>query len=157
MYRVVHTIGAPRGGEMKFETTVQIDAPPDIVWDTLIDVDHWPEWTDSIQQVTWLDGTTLKSGNRVRIKQPGMPSLVWEVSEFEPDASFAWKCASPGVTTLGTHMVMKTADDRSSVTFGIHQSGVLAPIVSLFTGPRTKRYVQMEADGLKKRAEAVAS
>ena len=54
------------------------------------------------------------------------------------------------ITTLGP-----TAGNRTApVTLGIHQSGPLAPIVALLAGGRTKRYVQMEADGLKTRCEA---
>jgi hypothetical protein len=43
------------------------------------------------------------------------------------------------------------------VTFGIRQSGALAPMIALLTAARTKRYVQMEADGLKRRAEDVSA
>ena len=138
---------------MHFKTTIEINAPPDRVWDALVDVETWPEWTASIREVKGLDGAVLAFGSRVRIKQPRMPSLVWEVSEFEPTTSFTWRSSSPGVTTVGSHVVTATTTNRVTVTLGIHQSGPLAPIVRLLAGARTRRYVQMEADGLKKCAE----
>jgi uncharacterized membrane protein len=137
-----------------FETTVGIAAPRDKVWGTLVDVSHWPDWTDSVRQATWLDDTGMAPGGRVRIKQPGMPALVWEVSELEPGVSFSWRSVSPGITTLGTHALQETGDARVTVTLGLHQSGALAPIIGLFTAARSRRYVQMEADGLKKSSEA---
>jgi uncharacterized protein YndB with AHSA1/START domain len=142
---------------MDFRTTVEIDAPPDIVWATLLDVDHWPEWTRSVRTVERLDGTTLESGGRVRIKQPGLPMLVWTVSEVEPGTSFTWRAASPGLTTVGTHRVEPVAGDRTAVTLGIHQSGLLSPILGRLITGRTKRYVQMEAEGLQHRAELLRS
>jgi uncharacterized membrane protein len=138
---------------MHFETTVEIHAPHDRVWATLVDVERWPEWTASMREVTPIDERPLARGSRVRIKQPRMPSMVWEVTDLDTGASFAWRSASPGVATVGTHLVEETAADTVTITFGIDQSGPMAPIVGLLTGSRTKRYIQMEAEGLKTRAE----
>jgi uncharacterized protein YndB with AHSA1/START domain len=51
-----------------FETTVRIAAPRHTVWSTLVDVSHWPDWTDSVRQATWLDDAAMAPGSRVRIK-----------------------------------------------------------------------------------------
>jgi uncharacterized protein YndB with AHSA1/START domain len=139
---------------MDFETTVEIDALPERVWATLVDVERWPEWTASMRELTHLDGQRLAPRSRVRVRQPGMPALVWEVTELEPGHSFAWRSSSPGVTTVGTHVVRPTGPNRVTVTLGVHQSGPLAALVGLLTGARTRRYVRMEADGLKQRCEA---
>jgi hypothetical protein len=42
------------------------------------------------------------------------------------------------------------------VTLSLDQQGFLAPVVSRLTGARIRRYVQMEADGLKRRSESGA-
>ena len=139
---------------MNYEMTFEIAAPPELVWATLVDVERWPEWTRSMREVTKLDGDELAAGKSVRVRQPRMPALTWEVTEFDPGKSFAWRSSSPGITTLGTHLVQSTAGNRTAVTLGIHQSGPLAPTVALLSGGRTKRYVQMEADGLKTRCES---
>jgi len=141
---------------MHFETTVEIHAPHDQVWATLVEVERWPEWTASMREVTALDGMPLARGSRVRVKQPRMPSTVWDVTDLDTGASFAWRSASPGVATVATHLVEETAKDTVTVTLGIDQSGPIAPIVGLLTGSRSKRYVQMEAEGLKQRAERTA-
>ena len=44
--------------------------------------------------------------------------------------------------------------DRVTVTLTLDQEGFLAPVVWRLTGSRSRRYVQMEADGLKRRCES---
>jgi uncharacterized membrane protein len=140
---------------MNFETTIEVNAPLDLVWSRMIDVRRWPEITASVRQVTILGDGPLAVSTRVRIKQPGMPMLTWEVTEIEPKASFTWQSRSPGVTTVGTHTVAETAHGVS-VTLGVRQSGPISAVVGLLMGNKTKRYVQMEATGLKQRSESAA-
>ena len=139
---------------MQFETTVAIDADTQDVWTALIEAQRWPEWTDSMEEVTWLDGGAPSVGSRARVKQPGMPALTWTVTEMEPGHRFDWRTSSVGVTTVGTHAVAAAGDGRSRLTLGLRQSGPLAGLIGLLTGARTRRYVQMEADGLKRAAES---
>ena len=139
---------------MQFETTVGIEATPDKVWATLADVQRWPEWTAAMAHVERLNGEVLALGARVRIKQPRMPALVWKVTELDPGQSFSWQSDSTGVTTVGSHVVKATANNRVTVTLGIHQSGALAPVIGLLTSRTTRRYLTMEAEGLKLRCEA---
>ena len=54
------------------EDSVEIAAPPQLVWDVFSDVERWSEWTDSVTSLTGLDGPALAVGKRFAIKQPGM-------------------------------------------------------------------------------------
>jgi uncharacterized protein YndB with AHSA1/START domain len=139
---------------MYFETTVEIDAGPERVWATLVDVARWPEWTASMRELTYLNGQPLAPRSRVRVRQPGLAALVWEVTELETGRSFAWRSSSPGVTTLATHVVRPTGPNRVTVTLAVHQSGPFAALIGLLIGAKARRYVRMEADGLKQRCEA---
>lgn len=142
---------------MQFETTVQIDAPVEAVWAALVDVRRWPEWTESMQDVGWLDDDSLRVGARARIKQLGTPALTWTVTELDEGRAFAWEASSPGVTTVGTHAVSAAGEHGSRLTLGLQQSGALAWLIGAFTGARTRRFVQMEADGLKRAAECASA
>jgi uncharacterized membrane protein len=139
---------------MDFEMAVVIEAPPERVWSTLADLERWPEWSDSITSVERLNGQLLTVGATVRIKQPHMAALVWEVREIETGQAFSWSNMTLGVTTLGTHRIRPLPGQRSEVGLGVRQTGALAPILGLFTSRRTRRYVQMEAAGLKRRCES---
>ncbi len=155
MYHLVQIHHRKQEPATEFETSVDINAPVDQVWATLIDVERWPEFTPSVTSVKRLDDGPMAVGAKARVKQPGFPELVWEVTGFDPRTSFTWKASSPGVRTSGTHRL--TAGARGvRVTLGIDQTGALAGIVSLFSGDRTRHHVQIEADALKRRCEAAS-
>jgi uncharacterized membrane protein len=158
MYHVVQRyVTNSSEDEMQFETTVQIQAPPEAVWTALTDVQGWPQWTDSIREVRWIDDRGMRIGARARIEQPGTPTLVWTVSEIDAGRGFTWETSSPGVTTVGTHVVRAAGEDGSTLTLGLKQSGALSGLVKALFGGRTRKYVQMEADGLKRAAESAAA
>jgi hypothetical protein len=58
------------------------------------------------------------------------------------------------VTTLASHRVTETADGQSTVKLAIKQTGPLASVAGLALGWVTRRYVDMEAEGLKKYCES---
>jgi uncharacterized protein YndB with AHSA1/START domain len=136
------------------EVCININAMPAKVWAVLTDVERWPEWAASMTHVQRLDCGAFGVGSRARIKQPTLPTMVWQVTELTPERSFAWKTTRGGVTTLADHRLTARASDGVTITLTVRQFGFLAPLVGLFTRALTRRYVQMEAQGLKRRCEA---
>jgi len=141
---------------MRFETEVEIDASRDRVRDALIDVERWPQWTESINEVT-LEGGRLVVGARARIRQPRMPLLVWVVTRLQAGKAFDWQTSSAGVTTTGIHELEPLGDDRTLLRLSVEQSGVLSGLIGVLTGSRTRRYIELEARGLKCAAEAATA
>lgn len=135
------------------ESSIEIDASPAAVWDVYADVERWSEWTASITRVVALDGAGLAVGKRFEIKQPRFPKLVWAVTEVEPGASWTWRQASPGGRTTAWHRVAAAGEGRTVVTSGVDQRGPLGVLVGLLTRRLTRRYLRMEAEGLKSRSE----
>ncbi|MGW4248115.1 SRPBCC family protein, partial [Nocardia sp. NPDC004722] len=86
-----------------FEVTSETTADPGRAWTALITVTDWPEWTASMTAVHPLDPGPLGPGSRVRISQPGLPALVWTVTDFREGVEFTWAAASAGVRTLARH------------------------------------------------------
>jgi len=139
---------------MAYETSIEIDAAPEKVWAVLTDVRRWPEWTASMQKIEPRGGDELAVGSKFRIKQPKVPAVTWEVTEFEPERSFTWTATSPGVTTVAEHRITPIGPSKVEVHLGIRRSGRLAGLVSGLSASLTRRYVAMEAEGLKQRCEA---
>ena len=100
-----------------------------------------------------LDDAPFGMGSQVRISQPKLLALIWHVAEFEPGSSFAWQSSARGVTTLASHRVAPAGDGRTTVTLGIKQSGPMAWLVGFLRGRMPERYLDMEAEGLKKYCE----
>jgi uncharacterized protein YndB with AHSA1/START domain len=139
---------------MDFEISVSIDAPLERVWSVLTDVERWPEWTASMRSVTYAYGAKVAVGSKVRIEQPKLPAMVWEVTQVEARRSFSWMAKSGGITTLAVHRVSPGPRDGIVVSLGLRQRGPLAGLVGILTARLTRQYVQMEAQGLKQRCEA---
>jgi uncharacterized protein YndB with AHSA1/START domain len=135
---------------------IDIDAPTASVWDVMSDVRRWPEWTASVSSVEALGDGALEVGARFRVRQPRLPQAVWEVTEIVPGRSFTWVNRSPGLTSTGTHAVDPDGPGASAATLRLEQIGGLAFLVRPFSR-RTRRYVAMEADGLKRRSEHLAA
>ncbi|HEU5083919.1 MAG TPA: SRPBCC family protein [Acidimicrobiales bacterium] len=139
---------------MKTETSIAIDAAAEVVWQVFTDVERWPEWTESVTRIVPLDGPAIEVGNRFEIKQPRMPKLVWQVTAVDPGRGWTWVQRSPGGTTLATHEVIAQGAQRTLVRQGIDQRGPVGTLVGALMRGTTRRYLQMEADGLKARSEA---
>lgn len=138
---------------MEFTTSATATAPKDACWAVLTDVADWPNWTASITSVTPVDDADLAVGRRYRLEQPGMPALTWTVTTLDDGTAFDWEARSPGVHTVGWHRL--TADGEGTrIDVGVRQTGPLAWLVGLLTGGKTRRFIAMEAAGLKAAGES---
>lgn len=135
------------------ECAAEIDAPAAAVWDVFSDVERWPEWTASVTRITALDAREVLVGNRFEIKQPRMPKLVWEVTEVTPGASWTWVQRSPGGLTVARHDVIPVGDHRTRIHQTLEQRGPVGALVGLLMRSMTRRYLDLEAEGLKARCE----
>ena len=132
--------------------TIDIDAPPARVWTVLSDVEAWPRWTASMTRVERLEPRPLGIGSKVRVKQPRLAAGVFEVIAWEPGRSFDWITRTPAVTGFARHVIEPTARG-CRVTLSVTFSGPLAGVVVWIYGGLTRRYIRMEAEGLKRVAE----
>jgi uncharacterized membrane protein len=138
------------------EDSVEIAAPSQLVWDVFTDVEHWPEWTSSVTSLVGLDGSGLAVGRRFAIKQPGMQKLVWKVTEIDPGSSWTWAQRSPGVLVTARHDVTAQPGGRTLVRQQLDQRGVLGALVGRLMVKKTKRFLELEAQGLKARSEQLS-
>jgi uncharacterized protein YndB with AHSA1/START domain len=141
---------------MQHEISIDIEAPRERVWQVLSDVEHWPEWTASMGRVRYVSGDQLVPGSRVGIEQPRLPALIWEVDEVRPREFFAWTTRSSGLTTLASHRLQEVPTGGVRATLRIEQRGAVGWLVGLLTARITRRYLRMEAEGLKRRCEMPA-
>src|SRR5262249_42610315 len=140
---------------MKIEVSAEISRPSDLVWSVLVDVERWPEWTASITTLERLDRAAFGPGSCVRIRQPKLKTMVWRVTEFQQGRLFTWKAQSVGVAVIARHTIQPN-EYGCTVTHTIEQEGWLVPLLRPFLIGLTKRYVHMEAQGLKNRCEELA-
>ena len=134
------------------DSAIDIDASAALVWDVFSDVERWPEWTASVTSLKALDGPGLAVGKRFEIKQPRLPKLVWEVTALDEGRSWTWEQRSPGGRTVAVHEVHPDGES-TKVRQRLDQQGPVGSLVARMMRNTTKRYLELEAQGLKARSE----
>lgn len=134
----------------------QIRAAPLQAWDVISDVSRWADLLPTVDKVTPQTPKNLGPGGQVgaryAVKQPGLPTLVYEVTAWEPGQGFTWIAAVPGVRTLGTHHITATPGG-CTLQLGLSWEGSLAGLIRVLYGRRTQRFVHQEADTFARLAE----
>ena len=141
---------------MQFSITTEVDAPPDVVFGVLSEVERWPEWTPTVTRVERLDGdgAPLAVGSRLRIVQPKVPPAEWTVTAVEPGRGFRLVSHSPGATVEANHWAEPAgAGNGSRVTLSVTFSGFLGRAIGWMMRGLNERYLAQEAAGLKSRSE----
>lgn len=138
---------------MLFEESIDIDAPQERVWEVLSDLEAWPERIETVDLVEALTPPPVSAGSRFRLKQPRLPEGTWEVTVWNPPSSFEWRQAAGGVTSVADHRVEVLGDGRSRLVLRLEMRGLLVLVVRLFYRGLTKRYMALEAEGMKRAAE----
>ena len=82
--------------------SVEIDAPPERVWDVVGDVTRMPEWSPELRRLRRPRagpvrvGSTLLGPQPARPRSPGRPSST--VTRLEPGRAVAWRTRESGAT-----------------------------------------------------------
>ena len=140
--------------KVEYEQTIEIAAQADRVWDVMSDVERWPEWTASVRSAQLLDGGGLWPGQRARLRQPRVPVVIWTVERVDHGQSFVWRSDTTGLSSLGEHTVEPKGSGSSQAVVRLTHSGALAGPARLIFGGLIRRYVRLEAEGLKRAVEA---
>ena len=94
---------------------------------------------------------------RPRAHSPAQTAAAdWIVTALTEGRGFDWESRAPGVQVLARHAV-EPAAGGSRVTLSVQYSGFLGGILGRLIAGINRRYIALEADGLKRRAEAQAA
>lgn len=137
---------------MRITHSIDIDAPPERVWDLTLDVESWPDHTPTMTRVQRLDYDELGVGSRVKIKQPGQASRVWTVSDLRPGERFAWSARAMGTQMTATHE-LRPAGAMTTNTLVVDIEGPLSGIVGRLVRRPIQRAIRTENEGFKTAAE----
>lgn len=141
---------------MHFETSIDIDARPERVWEVLTDLEAWPRRIETVEEIELLTPPPLAIGSRVRLKQPKLPEGVWGVTAWDAPAFFEFRQKAGGMTTVAGHRVEALDGEKARLTLSIDIRGWMLPVAFFFKG-LTNRYLAAEAQGMKRAAESAPS
>ena len=133
--------------------TVSIDAPVQLVWDTMTDVEEWPRWASYMSTLRKQDRAPFALGSRVRVVPKGMPGSVWTVTEYESPRSYTWSTqVAPGLGLVAGH-VLQPKDGGTIATFSLATSGLLGAVLSPALSIVFRRNTRLATAGLKRDCE----
>jgi uncharacterized protein YndB with AHSA1/START domain len=135
-----------------YVTTVDIAAPPAAVWAVTTDVEAWPSWNVATPTVRRQERAPIGPGSTVIVIQPKLRPATWTVREAVRDQSFVWDTTGPGYVVTARHDI-RPYRDGSTLRLQVVMTGVLSRVVWLVTGSVVRRYLDLEAAGLRNRCE----
>lgn len=135
--------------------TRESSAAADRLWAVMSDVRRWGDWLPTVDGVTPLEPDRPEQvGASYTVEQPGLPTAVWTITEWQEGRAFTWESGRSGIRTVGTHTLTPTGEGRMTIELGIRWSGVLAPLVRLALSRKSLDYVTQEAEALDRTAAA---
>jgi carbon monoxide dehydrogenase subunit G len=146
---------------MRHEVTTTIDAPADVVWRAVRDVEKWSDWTPTVTEIRVHGGDEITLGSVATVRQPKQPAREWTVTELVDGRSFTWTSSGPGLRFAADHTVTAKGEGeagggRTTVELTFAVAGPLAPLASLLAGRAIRWAVDTEAASLKKWCEQAA-
>lgn len=133
---------------MKAVHTIEIAAPAETVWAVTTDINNWPDWTPTVEKATRQDEGPFDVGSYARIKQPGMPETIWEVTSIIQGKGFVWEAHSRGIHFIATHHTTSTPTGCTNL-LGLELKGVLAFLVWPLAKRQAMQTLTTENKGLK--------
>jgi len=138
---------------MQFEKSIEIEASQQRVWEVLTDLEAWPQRIETVDTVELLTPAPMTKGSRVRLRQPKLPEGTWEVTAWDAPSSFEWTQQEGGITNVAGHRVEALGADRARLTLTLDMRGFLVPVFGRIYRGLTNRYMNLEAEGMKRAAE----
>ncbi|HUW45473.1 MAG TPA: SRPBCC family protein [Dehalococcoidia bacterium] len=113
---------------MRFESSIDINAPAEKVW-TLIDkLEEWPQWMPSIKKIERFSKEPLTVGSQLSVtaKVSGLTvKLLMTITEFVPERNVVMQGKTLG-TNLTRFYNLEPVNGKTKVTIGGDVSGALA-------------------------------
>jgi uncharacterized membrane protein len=113
---------------MRFESSIDINAPVKKVWALIDKLEEWPQWMPSIKKIERLSKGPLAVGSQVSVtaKASGLTvKLMMTITELVPERRVVLEGKVLG-TKLTRFYALEPANGKAKVTIGGDVSGSLA-------------------------------
>ncbi|MCD6391244.1 MAG: SRPBCC family protein [Dehalococcoidia bacterium] len=113
---------------MRFESSIDINAPVEKVWALIDKLEEWPQWMPSIKKIERLSKGPLTTGSQLSVtaKVSGLTvKLLMTITEFVPERNVVMQGKALG-TNLTRFYALEPVNGKTKVTIGGDVSGALA-------------------------------
>jgi carbon monoxide dehydrogenase subunit G len=113
---------------MRFESSIDINAPVERVWALIDKLEEWPQWMPSIKKIERISKGPLTAGSQLSVtaKVSGLTvTLLMTITEFVPERSVVLEGKALG-TKLTRFYTLEPVNGKTKVIIGGDVSGALA-------------------------------
>ena len=113
---------------MRFESSIDIDAPVTKVWALVDKLEEWPQWMPSIKRIDKISEGPLAVGSQLSVtaKVNGLiVKLLMMITNFVPERNVVLEGKALG-TKLTRFYTLEPVNGKTKVTIGGDVSGALA-------------------------------
>lgn len=143
----------PKKATFFISNQIDIAAPPQKVWDILINVDSWPEWYAGASNLRLNSTTPGKLAPNAELSWTIMDlDFVSTVKEFEPPYRLSWESRKSTIQGYHTWILIPT-DTGTRVVTDESQFGILAWLQGIFVPTKLGKLHDASLAEIKRRAE----
>ena len=113
---------------MVFESSIDINAPVEKVWELIDELEEWPKWMPSIRKIERVSAGPLTVGSQLSVtaKVSGLTvKLLMTITKFVPERNVVMEGKALG-TKLTRFYTLEPVNGKTKVTIGGEVCGFLA-------------------------------
>ena len=111
---------------------VEVNAPPERVWQLLMDFEHYPEWHPFVRLGgSAAEGAVISYANRWKPKSSRFVKSEATITRLDPNVHFGLKLGVPGLSWLDEWYALEATDSGTRLTHGVDTRGLLSLFVRL--------------------------
>jgi carbon monoxide dehydrogenase subunit G len=113
---------------VRFESSIDIDAPAERVWALVDKLEEWPQWMPSIKKIEKISQGPLAAGSQLSVTAKVSRltvKLLMTVTEFVPERNVVLEGKALG-TKLARFYTLEAVNGKTKLTTGGDVSGALA-------------------------------
>jgi hypothetical protein len=143
---------------VKIPYEAKSSATPELLWQALSQTERWPNWSNLISGVSWVQGEPWKAGSRLQIEGKDMRfKLGITVTEVAAPRRFSSEAKVMGFGFKHLLSFNTMPDGTSQIASGIEISG---PAVFLISEEKKRKGLELFSEwinGLRCHAESLSS
>ncbi|MBI4198871.1 MAG: SRPBCC domain-containing protein [Chloroflexi bacterium] len=134
------------------QETTTVAAPPQRVWEAVVDFEARPRWEPRVKEASILGGGPLQEGSRIRLKVD-RDKFTSTVIAMEPPASLVLLVKGPGFRVTHSYELHPEGTSTRLVMAGDYQ-GIIGRLVGRFMRKSVRRDLSDELAAIKRAVEA---
>lgn len=133
---------------------IEIQAPPEIVWQYLINAEAWPQWYEGMTAVKVKTNDTgiLEKGSEFSFKTMGQNFETVTIKEFEPPYRLSWEAVKNDIQGYHAWLILPTENGCTVITSEAQQ-GFKAFLQKAFLPNKLEKLHDIWLQEFKKLAE----